>query len=569
MPNYEGGYTSAVNAQSRRAVEDAQIKDMMAAIAAQQWRQQQFEQTQAQAKMLDAAKVDAARQLQAPPAPQPMAPGQPSVPMQPPPGPPQGQPPGMGGGTPALLQALLQGGMAPGGGGGAPPTPPGGGGAAMPPPGPPTAGPSPSAAPPVPQGFTPIAGGQFSPPIGGPAPAGQGNAIGAPPPLPGEEGPILPPKLQTMESALKIVDKINVPDNVKGQLLDHLAEQMDKQNKIALQKYRDDAAVKEAATRAAAEKRRELEEQRKIATTKDEIKVGSEIVTRQYSPKTGQMEMIARAPNAALLRAQAVGAAGQGGYSSQYEKLDPKQQATVDWYATMQLAGDNTWRVGLSRTRGGSELIKAVDERVPDRAQELGLTAADIGTNKAIRVSTQAALTQNTKDLAMLQPYVAMLDQNAEITKKLAQKAIATHAALANKPLNWLRVNAADSPDVAEYLAQIEIVKNEATRVISNPRLVGQMTDTARQEIETVINGSMPMNATERVLDRIKNDGERRIGTMQAQQQQLQATLKEMFPTGSGTSGGAAGMPKPGEVRKGYRFKGGDPAKQESWEKVS
>lgn len=30
----------------------------------------------------------------------------------------------------------------------------------------------------------------------------------------------------------------------------------------------------------------------------------------------------------------------------------------------------------------------------------------------------------------------------------------------------------------------------------------------------------------------------------------------------------AAGIPKPGEVQKGYRFKGGDPSKPESWEKM-
>jgi hypothetical protein len=226
-------------------------------------------------------------------------------------------------------------------------------------------------------------------------------------------------------------------------------------------------------------------------------------------------------------------ASGNVGYGAEYAKLDPAKQSVVDWYATMQLGGDNTWRVGLGRTKGGSALIQAVDERVPAMASELNLTAADIGTNKAVRVATQAGLNQITKDITTLKPYVDMLDQNSDILKTLSTKAIATNSALANKPINWLRQNATDNPDVAEYLAQVEIVKNEATRVISNPRLVGQMTDTARQEIESIINGSMPLNATARVLDRIKNDGERRINTMLDQQKGLQGKLKEMFPGGA------------------------------------
>jgi hypothetical protein len=224
------------------------------------------------------------------------------------------------------------------------------------------------------------------------------------------------------------------------------------------------------------------------------------------------------------------------GYGQEYGKLTPEQRDAVDWYSKMSLGGDQTWRTGLARTRGGSDLIKAVDERVPQMAAELGLSPADIGTNKAVRVATSSALTQNTKDVATLKPYVEMLHQNVDILSTLADKAIATNSALANKPINWVRQNMGDNPAVADYLAQIEIVKNEATRVISNPRLVGQMTDTARKEIESIINGSMPINSTKTVLARIKNDGDRRINTMLDQQKQLQNTLTEMTPGGKGAA---------------------------------
>lgn len=43
-----------------------------------------------------------------------------------------------------------------------------------------------------------------------------------------------------------------------------------------------------------------------------------------------------------------------------------------------------------------------------------------------------------------------------------------------------------------------------------------------------------------------------------------------VIPPGADTTSrpAATGAPKPGDVRKGYRFKGGDPSKPESWEKV-
>lgn len=53
------------------------------------------------------------------------------------------------------------------------------------------------------------------------------------------------------------------------------------------------------------------------------------------------------------------------------------------------------------------------------------------------------------------------------------------------------------------------------------------------------------------------------VMTSQATMPEGDAVTPAVQPTAAPT-----GFPKPGDIRKGYRFRGGDPSKQESWEKV-
>lgn len=135
--------------------------------------------------------------------------------------------------------------------------------------------------------------------------------------------------------------------------------------------------------------------------------------------------------------------------------------------------------------------------------------------------ATGGALNQITKDIAAIRPYKEMLDKNADIAIGLADKGILTSSKVANKSLNWLRQNAADYPDSSEYLAQMRIVTTEAARVLNNPRLVGQLTDSARHEMEAIISGDMPIKSTKRVLERIKTDGTNRVAAMEREQRSL------------------------------------------------
>jgi hypothetical protein len=145
--------------------------------------------------------------------------------------------------------------------------------------------------------------------------------------------------------------------------------------------------------------------------------------------------------------------------------------------------------------------------------------------------ATSNALGQVTKDLAAIRPYKEMLDQNANIAISLSKQAIKGNSALANKPINWVRQNMGDNPDTSEYLAQIAIVQTEAARVLSNPRLVGQLSDSARHEMQELVNGNLPLESTERVLNRIKQDGTNRIAAMEREQKALLKGESAASPT--------------------------------------
>ena len=392
-----------------------------------------------------------------------------------------------------------------------------------PPSGPPMGAPggmsvAPGAAPPQPQ--TP----PWRPSMAaGPQLGGQGA-----PPLPGQpqtpapNADILPPNLMTAQQAIDLIQKNpNIPEEMRYPTLQAMLPIMDEQNRLAIAKWHATTEAKKAAT---AEAKRVFDEKMKE----------SQLNLKEY--EAGSRDEARR------MRAAGGGAGGALGatFNQEYDKLNPRQQATVDFYATQQIGGDSTWRVGLGRTAGGSALIKAVEERVPEVATELGLSAADVGTNRAKRVANQAALTQITKDITTIKPFAAMLDQNADILKGLAKKIIKTQSPLANRPLNWLQNNAAGDPDVAEFLAQMKLVQVEAARVIQNPRLVGQLTDEAQRELAQIVNGEMSLSATDRVLDRIINDSQRRVGQMEKQRDTLTAGIKEQM-TGPGKTDDAGG----------------------------
>lgn len=208
-----------------------------------------------------------------------------------------------------------------------------------------------------------------------------------------------------------------------------------------------------------------------------------------------------------------------------WANLPPATQATVKMLAERSEAGDETWK-----TRENPRTVALVDNYLSSK----GTHGTEISGKKIEYKADSSGLVALTKDLTAIEPFKVMLDTNVGIAKDLAKKVMKTDSTLANKPIAWIQQNVTGNPDVAEYMAQIQIVQTEAARVLNNPRLVGQLTDSARHEMQNIVQGTMPLESTIRVLDRIKKDGDNRVNAMYAQSDAMKKKLgvKESPKTG-------------------------------------
>ena len=164
---------------------------------------------------------------------------------------------------------------------------------------------------------------------------------------------------------------------------------------------------------------------------------------------------------------------------------------------------------------------RAVIEQATKDMLAEGGSGAGMARDASEFKAQKAALTQITKDLAAIRPYHDMLEGNIGILKELGAKLSRTDSPWANKTLNYLQTHPTSDPDVTEYLAQMRLVQTEASRVINNPRLVGQLTDSARHEIDGIVNGDMAIASSNRVVDRLLNDAGRRVSSMEKEQEHL------------------------------------------------
>ena len=176
---------------------------------------------------------------------------------------------------------------------------------------------------------------------------------------------------------------------------------------------------------------------------------------------------------------------------------------TRDFYASMAIGGDYSWRTGLSRTKNGSEMIRTVDNRVPSLAKEWGLSPGEIGTNKAKRVGLTTALRQRENFVTAGQQYVANLQSQADLVEKYMTAGAAGGVPAINRWIQSGRKSLAGDPDVVALDTAIRGLAREHQRIVTGVTSNAQLHVAAQQTADELLNKDMTipqMKATIKVM---------------------------------------------------------------------
>lgn len=141
----------------------------------------------------------------------------------------------------------------------------------------------------------------------------------------------------------------------------------------------------------------------------------------------------------------------------------------VDFYAQMALSGDQSWRVGLGRSKDGVALIRAVDRRMPELAKEVGMNPDAVVANKQEILTRQKVLKDfSTGPQGQLVTSFNTAIDHLDTLKELGNALNNGNLQLANKIKNTAAAWTGDADitnlDTAKQIVGAEVIKSIVAR---------------------------------------------------------------------------------------------------------
>jgi hypothetical protein len=134
--------------------------------------------------------------------------------------------------------------------------------------------------------------------------------------------------------------------------------------------------------------------------------------------------------------------------------------------------------------------------------KDIGMTEQDVIRQQAVAKGQIKSVSDLIPMKNAVQAYEEVARGNGSRVLELVSKVNKSGIPLINSAMR-LGEQATGNPDAAELMQVLQNYQTEVARIIANPRLTGQLTDTARKEIEHVVPANLTGAQAERIVKRL------------------------------------------------------------------
>ncbi len=199
--------------------------------------------------------------------------------------------------------------------------------------------------------------------------------------------------------------------------------------------------------------------------------------------------------------------------------------------------------LGMGDKGNRQAIINRAATLTPADITRIEAGGTDIAGNKADYKANADTLTALTKQRAAIGAFEQTAQKNIDNFLSLAGKVTDTGIPLLNTPVRWA-AGAGGSADQAAYQAARLVAVNEIAKITSNPTLSGQLSDSARHEVEAFNPQSATLAQTKAVMSLLKRDMQNRTSALDDEISQVRgrigsSTGSTKTDTAPATTGGA------------------------------
>jgi hypothetical protein len=173
----------------------------------------------------------------------------------------------------------------------------------------------------------------------------------------------------------------------------------------------------------------------------------------------------------------------------------------------------------------------AISSKVGAIAAAAGM---DVPTLRAFFTANKTSLTEQQKMLDAVQGFMETADKNAAKLKELLPKVPDWGRAAFNQPLRLVASRWQGDPVMGAFLTYLQSVQNEYGRIVAQPNLSGQLTDSARHEAEVLIDKNQNVATILASLAALETEGTNRVGSIADTIKRIQGRMQGESPAPAG-----------------------------------